>query len=1095
MSQGEQSRGEPPELYQYQLAEYYDFFSEAEKHIATDRQNQEFKNSFAEARRNFKFAGDANDLDDLVSTAEQAFLNLDDTHPDRNRWLSKLILAMFQRGQANVENAERSGDVDIMISLSKLLIASTANDPNFAHAPALLDILFGIKAVETNNEEDLTAADQRVLNCENTFIPHDSSNMVGPVTMQLFRSQIMFERYMKTRDLGDLDKAIEMLNNADSGDTDTSIFRLHLSKMRAERYERTGSIEDLDEAVNQGRQGVQEIPKDQEGFSRISDRLCQILHQRWRRLARIEDLDLAVQVAEKAWERVPSTEIRRRARCAATLARSLACRSDATQSSEDIDRAIQLIREAIEVLRENSLYEPTHMLDLGSHLHQRYIIRYQPEDLDEAESILIAGAQESAEHGKKVDEVLVRKILDVAFVRERASQFQKLVDFESILSSIFPNRRDDMDLSFSARYTIGISMYLRYLEYDNYQSIQHWMPRKEDILDESLHHLEKSRSLIPEGHLAKPAVLNGIGGVWMERYWGTLSTRHLDVALGYFKEITWTPLARPYLRIHAAHRAIRLTTSAGRFEEAAQIAKEVVEVFPELCSRILSREDQQNAAQVPGFISDACGLSVMNGNVEEALRRAELGRCMTLGYLMDSRSDLTELRSGHPTLAAEYDTLRSRAFQQVDKTEVHGIRDRQAKERHEAARRLEELEEKIRKKPGFQHFMSPLTSQECKDEAADGPIILVNMTSFRSDAIIVTTGNIKHIELKSMRPQNLGSLPHKPSQTSLKPGRGNMDDWLALREEELCERNMVPRTGARIDIAGWLWSTCVKPVLDELPPTTETPRIWWIGMGYASSLPFHAAGMPNSGLEPPQDCLTRAISSYSPTIKALKHSRMRSKAAMPHDLSAVSVMVASMETTPPYGDTLKGVIEEELAIKNIMEKVESRRQPTALEVLNALKRCQIAHFACHGSSDVADPSNSHLLLQGKDGNGGKRDYVDRLTVSALLDSNNTEGTWIAYLSACSTAQTRSPSLRDESIHLGSAFQVAGFGHVIASMWPTDDFVCVKTAEAFYEKLKASLIETPSDRAVAEALRTAVLKIRAERPNDFYAWAPYIHLGA
>jgi CHAT domain-containing protein len=37
--------------------------------------------------------------------------------------------------------------------------------------------------------------------------------------------------------------------------------------------------------------------------------------------------------------------------------------------------------------------------------------------------------------------------------------------------------------------------------------------------------------------------------------------------------------------------------------------------------------------------------------------------------------------------------------------------------------------------------------------------------------------------------------------------------------------------------------------------------------------------------------------------------------------------------------------------------------PSTDQVLEALKTCRIAHFACHGTSVYSDPSNSGLILQ------------------------------------------------------------------------------------------------------------------------------------
>lgn len=44
--------------------------------------------------------------------------------------------------------------------------------------------------------------------------------------------------------------------------------------------------------------------------------------------------------------------------------------------------------------------------------------------------------------------------------------------------------------------------------------------------------------------------------------------------------------------------------------------------------------------------------------------------------------------------------------------------------------------------------------------------------------------------------------------------------------------------------------------------------------------------------------------------------------------------------------------------------------------------------------------------------------------------------------------TRTVQLEDDVIHPASAFQVAGFGHVMASMWASHDEICVDMAQGF-----------------------------------------------
>jgi CHAT domain-containing protein len=118
--------------------------------------------------------------------------------------------------------------------------------------------------------------------------------------------------------------------------------------------------------------------------------------------------------------------------------------------------------------------------------------------------------------------------------------------------------------------------------------------------------------------------------------------------------------------------------------------------------------------------------------------------------------------------------------------------------------------------------------------------------------------------------------------------------------------------------------------------------------------------------------------------------------------------------------------------------------PSVDEVVDSLRSCHIAHFACHGSTDRADPSNSGLLFQ-KRGESQEAEQ-DRLTVHRISELQSLAHARIAYLSACSTAENKAARLSDEVIHVVSGFQVAGFPHVVGCLWPSVDDVCVEIGD-------------------------------------------------
>lgn len=137
------------------------------------------------------------------------------------------------------------------------------------------------------------------------------------------------------------------------------------------------------------------------------------------------------------------------------------------------------------------------------------------------------------------------------------------------------------------------------------------------------------------------------------------------------------------------------------------------------------------------------------------------------------------------------------------------------------------------------------------------------------------------------------------------------------------------------------------------------------------------------------------------------------------------------------------------------------------DVLSYLPDSKIFHFAGHGHTDEFDPSKSSLLL---------RDWEsDRLTVANLLEMNLRERCpFLAYLSACGTGEIKDEIFFDENIHLISACQLAGFRHVIGTLWKVNDEFCVDMARITYEGMNDGRM---TDESVCRGLHQATRELR------------------
>jgi CHAT domain-containing protein len=96
----------------------------------------------------------------------------------------------------------------------------------------------------------------------------------------------------------------------------------------------------------------------------------------------------------------------------------------------------------------------------------------------------------------------------------------------------------------------------------------------------------------------------------------------------------------------------------------------------------------------------------------------------------------------------------------------------------------------------------------------------------------------------------------------------------------------------------------------------------------------------------------------------------------------------------------------------------------------------------------------------------------------------------AYLSACSTAVTAT-ELANESIHMVSACLLAGYPHIVGTLWEIEDAFAAEVAESVYAGLATARYD--AERA-GECLNRTVRWARGRYPNRPTLWAAYVHTG-
>jgi len=120
-----------------------------------------------------------------------------------------------------------------------------------------------------------------------------------------------------------------------------------------------------------------------------------------------------------------------------------------------------------------------------------------------------------------------------------------------------------------------------------------------------------------------------------------------------------------------------------------------------------------------------------------------------LSQALHTRNDLTELRQHHPALAARFAELRDMLDQPATTAPLlaAGASDgapadplAPARDRRRLARELATVLARIREQDGFATFGLPPHTRQLLEQATAGPVVLVNINSRRSDALLLTGG-------------------------------------------------------------------------------------------------------------------------------------------------------------------------------------------------------------------------------------------------------------------------------------------------------------------------------------------------------------------
>ncbi|MFJ4782790.1 CHAT domain-containing protein [Streptomyces sp. NPDC088794] len=408
----------------------------------------------------------------------------------------------------------------------------------------------------------------------------------------------------------------------------------------------------------------------------------------------------------------------------------------------------------------------------------------------------------------------------------------------------------------------------------------------------------------------------------------------------------------------------------------------------------------------------------------------------------------------------------------------------------ELSLQLEATLAEVRALPGFEGFLSHPEPEALFGVADRGPVVVVNVSGWRCDALLLRPEGVTVQELPTLTAadvadrvreylETLGRLAesaHRLQQARLRfeAGERSFDASREVSEARRAYYRVLGEIESMLTaLTEWMWDAIAGPVLSALghgaraEGDTELPRLWWCPTGLLALLPLHAAGRDGDGV------LDRVVPSTTPTLRALVEARKEST-----DESGSRLLLVTASDVPDVA-SLPNVHRERAFLTDLFAG-----QSTLLDAEDAvvervraeLPRHRWVHFSCHGAQDLLQPSQGGLLLS--DG---------RLTIGDI-STGYFRGDF-AYLSACQTA-TGGLVLPDEAITLTAALHYAGYRHVIGTLWSVYDEVAAEVTEAVYADLTSTGVFDPARSA--RALHRATTELRGRRALS--AWVPFIHTG-
>lgn len=973
----------------------------------------------------FEVAGQHGDLDEAVTALGEA-RDILVTHGQVLPGVSSNL------GKALLHRCETTGNLaDLDAALAEIASETRCTPEGDPDRAMYLSNLAAAYLMRVDISGELVDADQAV-RAAREALAATRSDVLGRAGRIAGLSNALRVRFQYSRDSRDLDQAVTIAeaaaDHADPRAQGSAGLLGCLATALYDRYVYAGDRTDARRALEWAQAAVKAAPAGHPDRPGQQSLLGLLLRVRYGSTHALADLDAAVEAGRGAVDDTPPGRAAR-AEYLSNLSYSLTLRFRRSGDRQDLDDALQAAEATVRAMRPGHPGRPKALSNLAAAYDARYQATSDQADLTEAIKVLTEAAQSTpAGHP---DRAMYLSNLSIV-LRTRAT---------------VSNSEDDLSAAIGAAHTaVSVSA-------EHGTDFAHY--------------------------------LFNLGDSLRARFLSSRDPQDAHEAIQALQQAAEMEIAASRTRTLAAHLQARTEADRGQWDHAVTAYQSALAHLHAWSWGGADHDDLLDAvSRTAGIASDAAAAAIHTGQLDTAITLLEDGRGLLHAYVISLRHDRQVLHAVRPDLAERLDRIRelldhpaSLPAGRYAPATPQGSASTTAHERHQLAREWDNLVTQVRREvPDMDDFLrAPAVDLE---RAADaGPVVIVNTSRYRCDAILLTSSGTSLVPLPDLA---LGSAISQATRL-----------LAALQAYRLSPRHASHANHELTDILAWLWDTVVAPVSQALSlggAGTERgrlPRLWWCPTGPAQFLPLHAAApaADATGETTDTSILDQAISSYTPTLRALIDARSRPGINLESPMLAIAIpCTPGMPELPNAEAETAGLARYFPQITSLNDSDATRQR-----ILTSLPAHPILHFAGHGSQDPFDPASSALYPQ---------DYAESGPITfADIAQLRLRHAQLAFLSACETARgaTRLP---DEAVHIGGALHAAGYTHVIAAQWATNASISPDVAHDFYQRLTSYALsrQSASPEAAATALNDVVRDLRARYTANPTLWAQYIHIG-